>query len=110
MSLKLSRCLVVLFAAAISLTPLAAVVAQQPAQTGTEMGEGEDGSVRPFRVNVPEEALMDLRRRLAGTRWPERETVEDSSQGVQLAQLQELVRYWGTDYDLMCPVRVLQSA
>jgi hypothetical protein len=42
---------------------------------------------------------MDLRRRLAGTRWPERETVEDSSQGVQFVRFQELVRYWETDYD-----------
>jgi pimeloyl-ACP methyl ester carboxylesterase len=56
--------------------------------------------VRPFRVDVPEEELSDLRRRIAATRWPERETVADQSQGVQLATVQELVRYWGTDYDL----------
>jgi pimeloyl-ACP methyl ester carboxylesterase len=55
--------------------------------------------VRPFRVNVPEEQLVDLRRRIAATRWPDRETVNDRSQGVQLAKFQELVRYWGTDYD-----------
>ncbi len=56
-------------------------------------------SIRPFRVDAPEEALVDLRRRLAATRWPERETVADQSQGVQLGKLQELVRYWGADYD-----------
>jgi len=56
-------------------------------------------AVRPFRINVPEEALVDLRRRVVATRWPDRETVTDRSQGVQLAKIQELVRYWGTDYD-----------
>jgi pimeloyl-ACP methyl ester carboxylesterase len=55
--------------------------------------------VRPFRVSVPDEELADLRRRIAATRWPDRETVTDRTQGVQLAKLQELVRYWGTDYD-----------
>jgi pimeloyl-ACP methyl ester carboxylesterase len=55
--------------------------------------------IRPFRVNVPEEQLVDLRRRIAATRWPDRETVNDRSQGVQLAKFQEVVRYWGTDYD-----------
>jgi pimeloyl-ACP methyl ester carboxylesterase len=55
--------------------------------------------IRPFRVNVPEEQLVDLRRRIAATRWPDRETVADRSQGVQLAKFQEVVRYWGTDYD-----------
>src|SRR5215211_4837507 len=57
-------------------------------------------AVRPFRIDVPEEDLLDLRRRIAETRWPERETVADESQGVQLATIQELTRYWGTDYDL----------
>jgi pimeloyl-ACP methyl ester carboxylesterase len=52
-----------------------------------------------FRVNVAEEQLVDLRRRIAATRWPDRETVTDQSQGVPLAKLQELVRYWGTEYD-----------
>jgi pimeloyl-ACP methyl ester carboxylesterase len=55
--------------------------------------------LRPFRIGVPEEDLVELRRRIAATRWPDRETVGDRSQGVQLAKLQELVRYWGTDYD-----------
>jgi Epoxide hydrolase N terminus len=55
--------------------------------------------IRPFRISVPDEALIDLRRRLAATRWPDRETVTDESQGVQLATMQELARYWETDYD-----------
>ena len=59
----------------------------------------EDKAIRPFHSNIPDEALVDLRRRLAATRWPDRETVNDRSQGVQLAKIQELVRYWGTDYD-----------
>src|SRR5437773_59798 len=59
---------------------------------------GKD-SIRPFKVKIPEKDLVGLRRRLRETRWPDKETVADQSQGVQLAKLQELVRYWGTDYD-----------
>jgi len=59
----------------------------------------QSAGVRPFRVEVPEEELADLRRRIAATRWPERETVADASQGVQLATMQALMRYWGTEYD-----------
>jgi pimeloyl-ACP methyl ester carboxylesterase len=58
----------------------------------------QDNGIRPFRANVPDEAIADLRRRIAATRWPDRETVSDQSQGAQLAKLQQLVRYWGTDY------------
>jgi pimeloyl-ACP methyl ester carboxylesterase len=58
-----------------------------------------DGSIRPFHVNIPQDQLVDLRRRVLATRWPERETVTDRSQGVQLAKIQEVVRYWGKDYD-----------
>jgi hypothetical protein len=60
---------------------------------------GEGVTVRPFHVDIPEEALEDLRRRIADTQWPEKETVADESQGVQLATIQELARYWVTDYD-----------
>ncbi len=56
-------------------------------------------AVRPFRVSVPDEALTDLRRRILATRWPDKETVADRSQGPQLAELQELVQYWGSGYD-----------
>ena len=55
--------------------------------------------IRPFHVEIPEEQLDDLRRRIAATRWPSKELVPDRSQGVQLATLQELARYWATDYD-----------
>jgi pimeloyl-ACP methyl ester carboxylesterase len=56
-------------------------------------------AIRPFRVDIPEEAIVDLRRRIAATRWPDKETVADQSQGAQLASLQELVQYWGSGYD-----------
>jgi pimeloyl-ACP methyl ester carboxylesterase len=55
--------------------------------------------IHPFRVDIPDEALDDLRRRIAATNWPERETVTDQSQGVPLAMIQKLARYWMTDYD-----------
>ncbi len=55
--------------------------------------------IRPFRADIPEEEVVELRRRVVATRWPDRETVSDQSQGAQLAKVQELVRYWGTDYD-----------
>ena len=56
-------------------------------------------AIRPFRADVPEAELTELRRRINATRWPERETVTDASQGVQLATMQELARYWATEYD-----------
>jgi pimeloyl-ACP methyl ester carboxylesterase len=56
-------------------------------------------AIREFHVNVPESELNELRRRINATRWPERETVADDSQGVQLATIQGLARYWGKDYD-----------
>ena len=61
--------------------------------------ENNGTAIRPFRVKVAQADLTELRRRLAATRWPDMETVPDRSQGPQLAQLQELVRYWGTRYD-----------
>jgi pimeloyl-ACP methyl ester carboxylesterase len=63
----------------------------------TELSGGT--AVRPFRVEVPEEALEDLRRRIAGARLPSKELVDDRSQGVQLATIQELAGYWASDYD-----------
>jgi pimeloyl-ACP methyl ester carboxylesterase len=59
----------------------------------------DDTSVRPFKVDVPQEAIDDLHRRIASTRWPTRELVDDRSQGVQLATTQELARYWMNEYD-----------
>jgi pimeloyl-ACP methyl ester carboxylesterase len=61
--------------------------------------ENKGTAIRPFRVNVPEADLAELRRRVLATRWPEKETVADESQGVPLAMTQELARYWATDYD-----------
>ena len=55
--------------------------------------------VRPFQIDVPEEQLAELRRRIAATRWPSRELVADRSQGVQLATIQALAQYWATEYD-----------
>ena len=66
----------------------------------TTSGTGtQDTAIRPFSIDIPEEALDDLRRRIADTRWPERETVADASQGVQLDTMQKLAQYWGSDYD-----------
>jgi Epoxide hydrolase N terminus len=65
----------------------------------TRSAEPSGAAIRPFRVNVPKAELDELRRRVLATRWPDKETVPDQSQGVQLAKLQELVRYWGTGYD-----------
>ncbi len=59
----------------------------------------EDNTIHPFQVGFPDEEVAELRRRVNATRWPERETVTDDSQGVPLATMQELARYWGTDYD-----------
>src|SRR5499426_10814 len=66
---------------------------------GDSAAAADGNTVRPFKINVPEDALVDLRRRIAATRWPDRETVTDASQGVKLATIQELARYWATDYD-----------
>jgi len=63
------------------------------------LAAAEGGSIRPFHVSIPEEQLLDLRRRVLATRWPDRETVPDRAQGMQLAKVQELARYWGKDYD-----------
>src|SRR5215469_7680834 len=67
--------------------------------TVSEQGTASDGTIRPFRVDMPDEAIADLRRRIAATRLPSKELVADRSQGVQLATIQELARYWTTDYD-----------
>ncbi|MDP4129653.1 MAG: epoxide hydrolase N-terminal domain-containing protein, partial [Bacteroidota bacterium] len=57
------------------------------------------GEIRPFHVKISEAAITDLRKRIKDTRWPDRETVYDESQGVQLATMQKLAQYWETDYD-----------
>jgi pimeloyl-ACP methyl ester carboxylesterase len=70
-----------------------------PLTTPANVATTVDTSIRPFHAHVSDEAVTDLRRRLQMTRWPDKETVTDASQGARLAQLQELVRYWGSDYD-----------
>ena len=70
--------------------------------SGPRPAEGagaEDSTIRPFRVSFPDQDLVELRRRIEATRWPERETVDDDSQGVPLATMQELARYWATGHD-----------
>src|SRR5215470_235014 len=119
----LSRFLVVFFAATGSVALTATVLGQQPALTA-EQTQGSvktlaaattknelnteqpytatdtaASAIRPFHINVPQEALDDLRRRIGATRWPEQETVTDQSQGVQLAAMKKLASYWQTDYD-----------
>ena len=66
----------------------------------TKPTDSDNIAIRPFHVNFPETALVDLRRRLSATQWPDRETVADQSQGPQLATLQKLARYWETEYRL----------
>ena len=89
--------------AAVALTaPLAMMgaVRERSADQTTPVGAAtSNGLIRPYRINVPESALLDLRQRLATTRWPDRETVSDQAQGVQLATMQDLVQYWKTDYN-----------
>jgi pimeloyl-ACP methyl ester carboxylesterase len=65
----------------------------------SKVNAADKAEIRPYRIKVPDEPLIDLRRRLEATRWPDRETVTDHSQGVQLATMKKLVRYWATDYD-----------
>ena len=76
---------------------LAASVVGVPSAAAATENTGD--AIRPFRVNVPEADLAELRRRVLATRWPENETVADQSQGVPLAMTRELARYWATDHD-----------
>jgi pimeloyl-ACP methyl ester carboxylesterase len=73
-----------------------------PSASTTDVGDAvasEGAEIRPFRVEIPQDDVDDLRRRINATRWPERETVADESQGVQLGTMEALVRYWGNEYD-----------
>jgi pimeloyl-ACP methyl ester carboxylesterase len=75
------------------------IVAAGAAALASALPAAAAETIRPFKLTVPDEELADLRRRILATRWPEREPVADSSQGVQLATMQKLARYWATDYD-----------
>ena len=85
---------------AVSLLPIHFVAARAQSKQGrSPLGTTKADAILPFRVNFRDEDLANLRRRLAATRWPTKELVEDRSQGVQLATLRELARYWATEYD-----------
>ncbi|MCI0745836.1 MAG: epoxide hydrolase, partial [Verrucomicrobia subdivision 3 bacterium] len=85
---------------AVASLALATATISVIAGDGSKLGsEKASDTIRPFRVNVPKAALTDLRQRLVATRWPTKELVKDRSQGVQLATLKELTRYWSTEYD-----------
>jgi len=85
---------------AVASLALATATIPVVAGDGSPTPSKEDrNAIRPFRVNVPEAELTELRKRINATRWPERETVMDDSQGVPLATMQKLARYWGTEYD-----------
>ena len=98
-SLVAASALVLLAAPSNAQTLSTAEASIKDSHDGEPEASTENTAIRPFRVKVPQEALDELRQRLAATRWPDRETVTDQSQGVQLATMQELVRYWQTDYD-----------
>ena len=82
----------------LALSALALAIAMLAGRS-TPVSAVSDTAIRPFQVHVPEAALVDLRRRITATRWPDRETVNDQSQGIQLGKLKPLVEYWGTGYD-----------
>jgi pimeloyl-ACP methyl ester carboxylesterase len=83
--------------AALGVTSLAS--AQSPSPAASSAATSDDKAIRPFKFTASKEALADMRKRIAATRWPDKETVTDKSQGVQLATIQKLARYWATDYD-----------
>lgn len=84
----------------LGMTALGLVVASAASLLPSPLAAASAGDVvRPFRVDIPEQRLVDLRRRIAATQWPDQETVDDGSQGLQLSKFQEIVRHWGTDYD-----------
>src|SRR5262249_23666735 len=84
---------------AVASLALASVALPGLADNTTSDSENGPNAIRPFRIKVPEVKLADLRRRISATQWPERELVADTSQGVQLATMQKLARYWETHYD-----------
>jgi hypothetical protein len=85
---------------AVAMLAIVSVVLSLMADDGSGTTSAEAATaIRPFHINIPDEALVDLRRRIAATSWPDKETVTDASQGVQLATMQALARYWATNYD-----------
>jgi pimeloyl-ACP methyl ester carboxylesterase len=94
-----ARCNLTVRTAVASLILATTMIPALAGDTSGTVSKEDPTAIRSFHVHISDEALTDLRQRIAVTRWPEKETVADQSQGVQLAKLQKLVRYWGTDYD-----------
>ncbi|WP_109477355.1 epoxide hydrolase [Paraburkholderia sp. C35] len=89
-------------AASIAAASLSGIAFAETSQTIADVAQATDGdktAIRPLRAHVPESQLVDLRRRIKATRWPERETVTDATQGVPLATMRKLAQYWSTDYN-----------
>lgn len=84
---------------ALALLPFAAAAQTASAASTGQTSTRDDASIRPFHIHVPEAQLADLRKRITDTRWPDKEPVNDASQGVQLATMQSLLKYWGNGYD-----------
>jgi pimeloyl-ACP methyl ester carboxylesterase len=96
------RRFVVVVAATIAAGTMSELAGAETSQSIISVGKpasADDTAIRPLHIHVPQAQLTDLRRRIKATRWPERETVTDDSQGVPLAMMQELARHWSTDYD-----------
>jgi pimeloyl-ACP methyl ester carboxylesterase len=86
-------------AAAVAAAQLGTLTLTQPAGAEPAVAARAKDAIHEFRISFPQTELDDLRRRVLATRWPDRETVADATQGVQLATVQKLARYWSTDYD-----------
>src|SRR5262245_51183221 len=84
---------------AIASLALAAATLPVVAGNNSATHKGDVDAIRPFHISVPKAKLTDLRRRINAAKWPERELVADTSQGVQLVTMQKLARYWANDYD-----------
>ncbi|WP_064685769.1 epoxide hydrolase family protein [Rhizobium bangladeshense] len=95
----LGRAIAIAVGSLITVSYVQSARAEEAGVTTAQTRPASDESIRPFRIHVDQSQLNDLKRRIAETRWPDKETVEDISQGIQLARVQDLVRYWGTDYD-----------
>ncbi|MDE8758454.1 MULTISPECIES: epoxide hydrolase family protein [Rhizobium] len=94
----LGRAIAIAVGSLATMSYLQSARAEEAGVTTVQARPALDESIRPFRIHVDQSQLDDLKRRIAETRWPDRETVGDISQGIQLARVQDLVRYWGTDY------------
>src|SRR5215470_2430519 len=99
-SLQTRRCFLAASATAGAAGLAVSATAGDLARAASSASTGDAGdTIRPFRIRVSDQALIDLRRRAAATRWPDKETVSDRSQGAPLSRLQGLVSYWATGYD-----------